>query len=446
LLGHPNTTDTTAIQYNLLDNLRIIGADAFGDVSARDGDYTVGLMLFNSQAFGSGGIVYYNRITNIRIQDVKDGCVLTPIVNANIFDNITFWRCGQTAWYNFSVFSTDTWGTRYGYDWDTMTVDSGSAENAIGTVFVDTSFAAYNDPTYKNGLFDDGQPYAQEGTCLRMDGHAAGQMFTSFNAEPAYGTSYQIAAGIESSRIVGFFNVGGGVNLSIDDVAIIQGHFSALTTATIQDAQIYDMQLMTAGTAAAPTLKDRFDNTTGMYFPNAGEFGFSAAGVEHLLLGGSLWPIYLQGAVGINGDLRPKAVYPDGDNVRPLGTASFRWTEVYAGIGTINTSDKREKQQIETLSETEKAVALKLKASVKKFKFNKDVEENGVSAKIHVGLIAQEVVEIFASEGLNALDYGIVTYDEWAEEKDKDGNIILEAGNLYGIRYNELLAFIVYAM
>jgi hypothetical protein len=42
--------------------------------------------------------------------------------------------------------------------------------------------------------------------------------------------------------------------------------------------------------------------------------------------------------------------------------------------------------------------------------------------------------------------YGIVCYDEWDARQDEDGNEIAPAGNRYGIRYDELLAFIISAL
>lgn len=146
------------------------------------------------------------------------------------------------------------------------------------------------------------------------------------------------------------------------------------------------------------------------------------------------------------------SVMSTADNVADLGSASNRWRVIYAGTATINTSDERQKQQIEELSDAEKAVALKLKKAIKKFKFNDAVEAKGDGARIHVGVIAQEVVSIFESEGLDANDYAILCYDEWEgqdEVKDADGNVIKEAvesGNRYGVRYEELLAFVVSAI
>lgn len=142
-------------------------------------------------------------------------------------------------------------------------------------------------------------------------------------------------------------------------------------------------------------------------------------------------------------------VKPSTDGTISLGTAGNRWSVVYAASGSINTSDAREKQQVEELSDSEKAVAIKIKSLIRKFKFNDAVISKGESARIHVGIIAQDVIDAFKSEGLDATKYGILCYDEWdsqEEIKDENGNIIQKyrnAGNRYGIRYEELLAFVI---
>ena len=146
------------------------------------------------------------------------------------------------------------------------------------------------------------------------------------------------------------------------------------------------------------------------------------------------------------------ALYPAVDNTQVLGGPSNRWSVVYAGTGTINTSDAREKQQIADLDDAERRVAVALKGLVKKFKYNDAVALKGDDARIHVGVIAQEVVAAFAAEGLDATRYALLCYDEWdaePEQVDKEGNVVQaarEAGNQYGIRYDELLAFIIAAL
>lgn len=137
---------------------------------------------------------------------------------------------------------------------------------------------------------------------------------------------------------------------------------------------------------------------------------------------------------------------PTQDDVLALGGASYLWTEVFAAAGTINTSDERQKQDIEALSDAEQRVASALKGLVKKFRFKSAVEKKGDDARIHVGVIAQEVQAAFETEGLDAHRYGILCYDEWDAEIDEDGNEIMAAGNRYGVRYSELLAFIISAL
>ena len=48
--------------------------------------------------------------------------------------------------------------------------------------------------------------------------------------------------------------------------------------------------------------------------------------------------------------------------------------------------------------------------------------------------------------GLDATRYALLCYDEWQDEFDEEGNLTLASGNRYGVRYEELLAFIVSAM
>jgi hypothetical protein len=137
---------------------------------------------------------------------------------------------------------------------------------------------------------------------------------------------------------------------------------------------------------------------------------------------------------------------PVADNAYSLGNASQRFSVVYAGTGTINTSDERTKTELLDLDSVELAVAKELKGAIKKFKFKDVVSDKGGSARIHVGVGAQTVKSIFESHGLIAEDYAILCYDEWGDEVDKSGVVTRLAGNRYGIRYDELLAFIVAAL
>jgi hypothetical protein len=146
-------------------------------------------------------------------------------------------------------------------------------------------------------------------------------------------------------------------------------------------------------------------------------------------------------------------LYPRADNAYSLGLASFRPTVLYAVSGTINTSDGREKQQIRDLDATEKLVALRCKQIIKTYKWNEAVAKKGDDARIHIGVVAQEVQQAFAEEGLDADKYGLFCYDEWEakeEQIDEESGFViqpaLKAGNRYGVRLDQLLAFIIGAL
>ena len=143
---------------------------------------------------------------------------------------------------------------------------------------------------------------------------------------------------------------------------------------------------------------------------------------------------------------------PTVDNTTSLGAASYRWSVVYAATGAINTSDGREKQDIQSLDAIEKAVAVDLKSLIKRFRFKDAVTLKNDAARIHVGVIAQEVVDCFKAHGLDAHKYALLCYDSWDETPEvinEEGNITQSyapAGNRYGVRYDELLAFIISAI
>lgn len=161
-------------------------------------------------------------------------------------------------------------------------------------------------------------------------------------------------------------------------------------------------------------------------------------------------------------------VTPAVDANQNFGSGALRWQTIYASTPTINTSDARSKRDVESISDAEKRVALAIKAQMRKFRFVDAFERKGDGARIHFGVIAQEVEAAFIAEGLDPSRYGLFCYDEWQDEFEpvyrqevkinEDGKEIivhvdtgevkkvLSAGNRYGVRYEELLAFIIAAI
>lgn len=157
-----------------------------------------------------------------------------------------------------------------------------------------------------------------------------------------------------------------------------------------------------------------------------------------------------------NGVTTYGSVQPNNDGASSCGLVTQRWSVVYATTGTINTSDGNQKQQVADLTAQEKAVATSIKSLIKTFKFNDAVAAKGDGARIHVGVIAQDVKAAFEAQGLDANRYGLFCSDTWYEVDGKAQN---GAGDYYtkdepnaievtrlGIRYEELFAFVIAAL
>ena len=128
------------------------------------------------------------------------------------------------------------------------------------------------------------------------------------------------------------------------------------------------------------------------------------------------------------------------DNAMDLGGASVRWDDVYATNGTIQTSDRNEKQDIAELSDAEQRVAVAAKGLLRKFRWKDAVAEKGDEARTHFGIIAQDLQAAFAAEGLDAGDYAMFISSTWTDEETG------EERTRMGVRYSELLAFIIAAI
>lgn len=171
------------------------------------------------------------------------------------------------------------------------------------------------------------------------------------------------------------------------------------------------------------------------------------------------------GDMAYNGLIRPAV-----DNSFSLGSGTFRFSVVYAGTGSINTSDERAKQEIQAVPES----LLDAWGAVEwcKFRFRDAFEAKGPEARWHFGTIAQRVrdaVDAVEGEG-SALRLGLICQDSWEAEdevtqpiwaeretgeQDAEGLPLMEtydtgevavlrpalaAGDRWGLRYDECFA------
>jgi hypothetical protein len=113
---------------------------------------------------------------------------------------------------------------------------------------------------------------------------------------------------------------------------------------------------------------------------------------------------------------------PGDDNVKSLGSFGSRWTEVYATNGVINTSDRREKENINDLNYGIKEV---MQLHPVSFTWIKNPEQGK-----KLGFIAQDVETVISE----AVSKPTVSPDK------KGGNA------LYGLNYSELIPVLTKAI
>ena len=167
----------------------------------------------------------------------------------------------------------------------------------------------------------------------------------------------------------------------------------------------------------------------------------------------------------------PDSGFANRDDAIDLGHPVVRFDDVRATNGSIQTSDRNEKQDIEELTDAEKRVAVVAKGLMRKFRWKSKVEIKGDKARTHFGIIAQDLEDAFKAEGLDASKYAMFCSDTWWEKEisvdavEADEEKGIEAKDAYtyidfkdeategytektrlGVRYSELLAFIISAI
>lgn len=140
---------------------------------------------------------------------------------------------------------------------------------------------------------------------------------------------------------------------------------------------------------------------------------------------------------------------PIGDGVQNIARAANRVNNLYLAVAATVGSDARYKTEPDAIPD----LVLDAWALVdfQRYKLLDSVALKGDSARYHVGVIAQRVVEAFAQVGLDARDYALLCHDAWDAKPavegvlDEEGNVLIpaspaiEADDRYSIRYEEAL-------
>lgn len=179
-----------------------------------------------------------------------------------------------------------------------------------------------------------------------------------------------------------------------------------------------------AGGALTPSLSFGLEASTGLFRGDTGVVDVAVDGVHAYRM-------------------RGVAMFPLPDASRSLGVGGFRWSVVFAATGTINTSDAREKTDVAPMTEAEIAAAKYLAKSIGTYRWLASIQEKGEGrARTHVGLTVQQAIEVMERHGLDPFAYAFICHDEWGEEHDAEGNVMLEAGDRYAFRPDQLAMFI----
>lgn len=118
------------------------------------------------------------------------------------------------------------------------------------------------------------------------------------------------------------------------------------------------------------------------------------------------------GEVIVNKNLRPNVA-----SGLKCGVTAFPWSGGATQTAFAVTSDARCKTFVENIQDVLLDIWGKLR--YKRYKLIDRVEEKGEAARIHFGLLTQDVDAAFAEHGLDARDYALFCFDEWEDQYER---------------------------
>ena len=122
-------------------------------------------------------------------------------------------------------------------------------------------------------------------------------------------------------------------------------------------------------------------------------------------------------------------LYPNTDDSYDLGLSSIRFDDIFATNGTIQTSDKNEKN---TITASDLGLDFVSRLSPKSYKFNN-------KTRTHYGLIAQDVETVLGDVKKDASQFAGFCKDDISEKQDG-------SEYRYGLRYHEFISPMIQAI
>ena len=174
---------------------------------------------------------------------------------------------------------------------------------------------------------------------------------------------------------------------------------------------------------------DFFINLTSgvtLLAPSTGVLAFGTGSTERMRLDAS-------GILQKNGDNATARIIPETDGAGYIGESSHRWNALFAVVGTIQTSDVREKTNIKT---TQLGLDFVNDLNPVSYKWIKNERlDSTKDERNHQGLIAQEVAKTLEKHGIDKNDFGGLDIQKTDKYDD-----------FHGMSYDQLLAPMIKAI
>lgn len=185
------------------------------------------------------------------------------------------------------------------------------------------------------------------------------------------------------------------------------------------------------------------------------QHGYSGSALPQIYGNGSVLQLSWANNSGVGVVLGSGAFRDAGDGNINLGASNHRFATVFAKTGSINTSDRNEKNTIADI-DPEQAEKLIMGLKPSTFKFN-----DGTSGRTHWGLISQDIEELLPQIGMTDMDFAgfikspktedyyedvseTVTDEETGEEKTVTRKELktrtVEGEYVYALRYSEFIS------
>lgn len=264
-----------------------------------------------------------------------------------------------------------------------------------------------------------------------VHGHAIGNVSglqTALDAKQPLSTSHAAATTVDPADQITVRRGSDWVNAPGSALVRVnaQGRVGIGTASPTQTLEVAGAAIRLTGTGS-PAYQLQFSGSPAreglLAIDSAGNLalrGLTAGGVFFDSFNGTVTFRHWGGGATTMFSFSTTALTPGADNARTLGTASLRFSTLFAASGTISTSDARMKKHVGRMPDA--WLDAWGEVGWRRYRFRK-------GRRWHAGLIAQEVAAAFAAHGEDAATIGLLCRDRLENGSER-----------WGLRYDECFA------